>query len=1142
MKKIIRIAVAALMICSVAACSQSGIEELNPQSGNRLPDNEILNPTYNDPDPFIISADVEAAAPEAAAAADTRVSAEDDGSAKIVYKWQPEDIVIVTTSLTDPAATAWRFKAINISEDGKTAMFQAPDGYPKDQTPALALKLEKAWKSSSFSAKAVEANGVLSTSTEELADAYRLYAYYDAEKKNFIFKQLLATMRFELTLPSTETAINSFRLQINDGTETLSTAGTQYDLSEAVAPKVTPANKYFFAKEELNIKLDEQNKAVLYLTIAPTDLTGKTLEIIVNKTLIATQACKAITIGKVASLRKTADKWSPSPYSAGIGSETIPYIVSNETNLQAMATTTNAGNTYAGKNFLLENDIAITTSAEKLWTPIGNINKPFSGIFDGNSKTISGALHLADVPHTGLFGVVSNATVSNLTLTGDVTYSGSQTARLGSIVGYAQMSSTKNCTHNGSLNINSSASQTLYLGGIVGYDYNSSVEECTQFGEIIKVTANQVSELLIGGIIGHSYTDSLGSMDDIHLSKNASPIEVISAKTTYIGAVAGGIRGASKIYTCCSYDSDLVTITHNGSSKPVALVVYYQQGGTQAPCDIHPFGEGTGTQADPYIITNEDQMRNLAKSTVEGTNFAGNYFRVGNDFAITSTAEKPWQPVSGFAGNFDGNNKTITQNLQHYPAGTRYCGLFGVLVAPGKIANLNVGGTVTANIPDSYLIIGAICGVMQGTIENCTSTCNVTATNTTVNAEVGVGGIIGSMNGKMIGCKQIGGVLTGSLSQSSGGAEVGGLVGYMAQPGSIHSSRVEGGTMIYSTASNNVNLTYPGALVGFTSTYGGRTTIYDCCSFSGDIQLFKNGASTPLATAGTPGAYNANPCTDGHTVPAFIGGGGTEANPYILASQGNLDTFAKQVNAGNQYEGKFFALENNITMTTTPEKPFMLGGGEKMFRGTFDGRNKTISGTIYLRDDNLQAAFIPLLGGTLKNLTLSGDVIYTGSKTRNIGAMVGFCNSGQVLNCKHIGSLNVTTTSTEKVAVGGVVALHYSSIVDQCTQTGGTINVSAVNATEVRLGGVSGFFDGASNIKAEMHRCLNETPINLTNNTTAFIGAVCGRSATDSHYQSGVLFGCCSYAAGLIIQRNGANVAVALNGNGTTTTCSGQGH
>lgn len=126
------------------------------------------------------------------------------------------------------------------------------------------------------------------------------------------------------------------------------------------------------AKVGKSISLELSNKKrVGVVTI--TD--SKTQEVIMTKNFVINP--------KYYSIDLYADN-----YAQGSGSETDPYIISNDLELAKLAYDVNKGTATAGKYFKLSNDINLDKA---LWIPIGSTNyeeKYFNGKFDGNGYSI----------------------------------------------------------------------------------------------------------------------------------------------------------------------------------------------------------------------------------------------------------------------------------------------------------------------------------------------------------------------------------------------------------------------------------------------------------------------------------------------------------------------------------------------------------------------------------------------------------------------------------------------------------------------------------------------------------------------------------------------------------------------------------
>ncbi len=169
--------------------------------------------------------------------------------------------------------------------------------------------------------------------------------------------------------------------------------------------------------------------------------------------------------------------------------------------------------------------------------------------------------------------------------------------------------------------------------------------------------------------------------------------------------------------------------------------------------------EGSGTKADPIVISTADELADLAVLVNGGESFAGKYIVLKNDI----TASKNFTPIGSkenpFSGSFDGNGKTISGiNINR-----DYAGLFGY--ADGaNICGITVEGTFMASS-----FAGSITAYAVNTvIENCIC-------NAGVYADTYAGGIAGYIeSGKIVSCS------TSSQYGSVGGYEdaTGGIAGF----------------------------------------------------------------------------------------------------------------------------------------------------------------------------------------------------------------------------------------------------------------------------------------------------------------------------------------------------------------------------
>lgn len=174
----------------------------------------------------------------------------------------------------------------------------------------------------------------------------------------------------------------------------------------------------------------------------------------------------------------------------------------------------------------------------------------------------------------------------------------------------------------------------------------------------------------------------------------------------------------------------------------------------------------------------------------------------------------------------------------------------------------------------------------------------------------------------------------------------------------------------------------------------------------------------------------------------FAGGTGTETDPYQIATAEQLAKLSKDVSEGNNYQGTFFELTENIDLSSHRWIPIGINKWElsgattsHWFEGFIDGNNKTISGLIVdERTDKNTAGFFGdirnVSGGTVgaKNLTISNASIYAdeeGLMELRAGILAGYAlaNPGQQIVFENITvSGNIEIESTDGFnSVGGMI-------------------------------------------------------------------------------------------------------------------------
>ena len=215
----------------------------------------------------------------------------------------------------------------------------------------------------------------------------------------------------------------------------------------------------------------------------------------------------------------SGDSWDGSVAKtlAGKGTEDEPYRIANAAELAYLSETLRdtIGSPYATAYYTLEADIDL---GGVTWSPIGKTSvSPFAGHFDGKGHTISGLAvsEESDVyAYYGLFGCLSEATVRNLTVAGEI-FCTERTALVGGLAGAAVGNTTiENCATNVLISAEAGASVGGMVGicrksDAIGYEWIDNTVRlvgCVNVGAIVQNGEDKdpFSQGRVGGLVGYS--------------------------------------------------------------------------------------------------------------------------------------------------------------------------------------------------------------------------------------------------------------------------------------------------------------------------------------------------------------------------------------------------------------------------------------------------------------------------------------------------------------------------------------------------------------------------------------------------------------------------------------------------------------
>ena len=492
--------------------------------------------------------------------------------------------------------------------------------------------------------------------------------------------------------------------------------------------------------------------------------------------------------------------------------------------------------------------------------------------------------------------------------------------------------------------------------------------------------------------------------------------------------------------------------------------------------DTSWYGDGTATE---FSLADAGDLMGFADLVNGGNTFSGKTVKLTADIDMSGVTDftgigfyeyTSTDVYMAFSGTFDGNgykikNVTISQ-LPDEATSTRYVGvaLFGS-IKNATIRNLGVENLAldfphTDGVSRAHYDCGGL--VSHAPESNVIENCYINGLRMNFgNAVSGLGQV-----GAIIGKAQGSGTLTinntyvanfDSFRYWAGGGSValGSFVGTIAGAKRFNSTNCYAAPIedVNIAVNGSVNLLNAGAVNG-THNVSNFVSVSWCENPVGNLStttgayLVTNEELKGLSAATLPSSFKSkyvvdhNNANGGYPVFAskiaeadpFTTGTGTEADPYIVDSESSLRDFAKAVNAGHTYEGKFVKLAKDIELAYGDWTPigyfeYSEAGKSYVFMGTFDGDGYTVSNIDINRAsteiDSIRKStgFFGCIQGTIKNLGLKDVTIdLTGSGTRisYVGGFVGRLKGfSRITNC-YLDGFTVKLVDQGQDQYGGV--------------------------------------------------------------------------------------------------------------------------
>jgi len=745
-------------------------------------------------------------------------------------------------------------------------------------------------------------------------------------------------------------------------------------------------------------------------------------------------------------------------HKSGDGTQQNPYLIESAADWNALSGHVSIGKSYSGKYFLLTDDIAIQEMVG------ADVDNAFSGTFDGDGHTITVSIS-GTGQGTAPFCYTDSATIKNLVVTGSVTGSGHHSSGL---VGFVKGGSTctiENCR------ISTNVNAGILGAGVVGHARTATVHisGCVYDGTITSSTNSANTERALGGFVG--WTDSRAhiTLTDCIFNGNM----VYKDKQNHFNPLVSRSNNATNVvvtvnnsYCFCAFTPDDDGKSNDGTTdcrRARAIIPGYgvsvsfaaEPTASYSINNITGYGKGILYGGVLYAADQENLRLNFSGSNTGYTASTGTLGSDADPYTLTMEDADCRIRAITVPDEWDETTKTLTVN--NNLAKRAYEG-------HTEIEHVIVSDTVT--VIGDYAFAGCTnlqtvtcsrvtppalrSNVFQGDdkldhiyVSELPSTAYKAATNWADYASIihslykgavyidnlQAGDIL--MNGA--GFKDI---AYKSVQMYSGRYMVNGEIGendYVFPVGALES--------------RNIGVQGVGSLE--VLTYGlFLTTTFFPVNEDGELtdswivieDAGQNGSGT-ITIAGYGKKYPEGKDFEGE---------GSEQSPYLIADLRDWYVLTEHVSADNSYQGKYFRLTKNITVTGA-----MIGAdADHAFSGTFDGAGHTIT-TIINGGTNAWALFRYIDGATIKNLVVSGTI---NNENNYTSGLVGFVKGGStctIENCR------ISTNVNAGILGAGVVghAMDATVRISGCVFDG-TINSTAGSVnTECALGGFVGWCD-----------------------------------------------------------------------------------
>ena len=435
------------------------------------------------------------------------------------------------------------------------------------------------------------------------------------------------------------------------------------------------------------------------------------------------------------------------------------YVVSTVAGLQDIAAGINAGELPADTDIVLNGDIDLTALATATrtvssnWTPIGTPEKPFTGTFNGNGKTIKN-LALVETEakegkaHVGFFGYAKDATIKNVTFENvyiniacmDIDHS---QGHIGAVAGSLEGTSVvENVTVKGDVKVYATqdANGASRVAAVVGGNTYANVTI-----KNVHVIANEGSYVKANNNTGAI----AGQLQGKTVYENCSSNINVTVNKFFAGGIVG-LAGTNDVFTNCHTTGNIAVVAgREGRAND-----HYRVGGiaggwsdgknnvcTLTNCSYT--GNVSGTNADGSVAEVLDYMGYVgrgytltncagSKVVIDGTEFVQKYDNVYGVYTVNgltqvATADELVAALEANEGVYFLNDIKIEPAAMSNAYGTTGINVKNGQTIDGNGHTLNIkgaGGTWDSGINTTGGLIKnlTVTGSFRGIFVNHTST------------------------------------------------------------------------------------------------------------------------------------------------------------------------------------------------------------------------------------------------------------------------------------------------------------------------------------------------------------------------------------------------------------------------------------